>query len=435
MNLYKSWGFQDNPFATVALEANEEGEKLLIGRDIEMSKIHRRIFLRPKCVTIEGYNGVGKTSLVNVAIYKLYKEFVDKNINQLFIPNPTVFQLSQDLPTNDFIDKVYYSIAQLILKEYTLIKRLGVLFENISVVENFLNTYQLHSLQGGIASVSFGESIELNGSHAFNLSGFRKIVDAWLDVLYKKKSGIVCIIDNVELVQTSKNAKHQLEYLRDELLTKKGLRWVLCGASGIILGCTSSPRLTGILHNPIEVKGFRNDEISREIFRSRINYYKIEKQGPLDVSRQTYLPINQHGFVILLSILSGNIRHALYYAGEFSLWCADNEYRPETNIEKRKLLGDWLRMYSEELGKAFDVSVSPKGKRFFLSACKLERSFSYSEHKALGFNSTQDMRNYVSELENLELLQSIRTEEDKRRRLIQLTPKGMILYVIGLNEE
>lgn len=432
MNIYSDWGFNDNPFATVALEANEEGSKLLIGREKEITKISRRIFLRPKAVTIEGYNGVGKTSLVNVAAYKLYKKFIDRDIPQLFIPNPTIFQLSPSNPTTEFIDKVYYSIGQALVKDYPLVKRLGVLFEHVKAIENYLNTYQLHSLQGGILGVSAGESIELNTGEAFNKSGYKTIINEWLEILHKKKSGVICILDNLELVQTSKNAKAQLEFLRDELLTKKGIRWVLCGSSGIILGCASSPRLTGILHNPIEVKGLKKDTLSKEIFNSRFDYYRQKKKHDFDKEKENYLPINDAGFALLLTILNGNIRHALYYSGEFCLWCADNEIKPVEDIQKRKQLLIWLNAYSEKLKNAFQISVSPRGRKFFLKACELDRSFSYGEHELFDFNSTQHMKNYVAELESAELMQSIRTEEDKRRKLINVTPKGLILYVIGI---
>lgn len=432
MNIYSEWGFQDNPFSTVALEANEEGNMLLIGREDEIKKIHRRVFLRPKSVTIEGYNGVGKTSLVNVAAYRLYKDYIDRKSTQLFIPNPTIFQLSPTNPSNEFIDKVYYSIGQALIKDYSLVKRLGILFEHVEAITNYLSTYQLHSLQGGVLGVSAGESVELNLGEAFNKSGYRKIIDEWLNLLHKKKSGVICVLDNLELVQTSKNAKDQLEFLRDELLTKNGIRWVLCGSSGIILGCASSPRLTGILHNPIEITGLAKGNLAKDIFNSRFEFYRQRKKHDFDKEKENYLPINDSGFDLLLSILNGNIRHALYYADEYCLWCADNDLKPEDDIEKRKELLKWLNDYSENLKNAFEISVSPRGRKFFLKACELDRSFSYGEHSMFDFNSTQHMKNYVAELESAELMQSIRTEEDKRRKLIQVTPKGLILYVIGI---
>ena len=84
MSFYSKWGFIDDPFSTDELEANELGEKLLIGRDKEIKQLHNRLPIESKCITIEGDNGVGKTSLINVSIYKLRKLHEIGRANHLF---------------------------------------------------------------------------------------------------------------------------------------------------------------------------------------------------------------------------------------------------------------------------------------------------------------------------------------------------------------
>lgn len=69
MSIYHDWGFSGTPFGTNALSPDENGEILLIGRDNELRKIKRRLETPPNIVTIEGDNGIGKTSLVNIAVF------------------------------------------------------------------------------------------------------------------------------------------------------------------------------------------------------------------------------------------------------------------------------------------------------------------------------------------------------------------------------
>lgn len=74
-----------------ALEADEVGESLLIGREQELSRLISLIETGPRLPTVEGLNGVGKTSLVNVAAYRLMKQSLERQQNQLYIPAEEFF--------------------------------------------------------------------------------------------------------------------------------------------------------------------------------------------------------------------------------------------------------------------------------------------------------------------------------------------------------
>jgi type II secretory pathway predicted ATPase ExeA len=78
MNIYDDWGFSRNPFEQTPLQADDIGEKLLIGRERELTRLMSLIETGPRLPTVEGLNGVGKTSLVNVATYRLMKESLNK---------------------------------------------------------------------------------------------------------------------------------------------------------------------------------------------------------------------------------------------------------------------------------------------------------------------------------------------------------------------
>ena len=75
--LYESWGFTQSPFETTSLPPSELGDRLLVGRDNEVNSLIRRITSGNKIATLEGLNGVGKTSVVNVATYRLFEEHLD----------------------------------------------------------------------------------------------------------------------------------------------------------------------------------------------------------------------------------------------------------------------------------------------------------------------------------------------------------------------
>jgi hypothetical protein len=112
MSFYMDWGFSDNPFQTTALPASKLGETLLVGRDSELSQLQLRLCNPPKLPTIEGLNGVGKTSLVNVATFKLFQEHLEDKKNPLFIPCRRSFQLSGSLNVAEFKDQVLREVAQ-----------------------------------------------------------------------------------------------------------------------------------------------------------------------------------------------------------------------------------------------------------------------------------------------------------------------------------
>lgn len=75
-NIYEEWGFSENPFTTRPLQADDIGAQLLVGRDTDAAAVLRRLETPPKATTLEGVNGVGKTSLVNVVVHRAYKAFV-----------------------------------------------------------------------------------------------------------------------------------------------------------------------------------------------------------------------------------------------------------------------------------------------------------------------------------------------------------------------
>lgn len=429
MNIYQQWGFDDSPFQVSPLPPSDLGARLLIGRASELQTLKRRLFNSPKIATIEGLNGVGKTSLVNVAAYQVHTEALSGWDGPLMIPCNTIFQLNANKDAEEFIDEVLMAVAQ------TLIDRGKAIGESSTIkteqLDNWLNAPQLASLQASLSingnGGGIGKGVEANTTSGFERSGFRKIVQKWLSDMFPTPNdgAVICTIDNLELLQTSDTVRLRLEELRDKLLNIQGLRWVLCGALGIVLGTVSSPRLEGFLHPPIAVSGV-DDSLSAEIYYSRIAAY-----SPSESSSSTpYLPLCVEDFERLYEILHRILRSTLSKADSFCQWVADH-YSPDTfpadEAAKRVAFSSWLTHESSEALKAAIDVLKPRAWQVFKVAIDLDGVFSPSDFEDFDFNSSQALRPHVKDLEDAGLLVSTQDEGDKRRKTIQVTPLGWLV--------
>ncbi|MGI6066018.1 MAG: hypothetical protein ACOYI2_05955 [Bacillota bacterium] len=423
-NIYLEWGFQETPFETKPLPPSSKGVTLLVGRDDELRRITQRLYTSSNIITVEGQNGIGKTSLVNIAVYKKFKEYLDNGIGPFFIPCDTSFQLAPDRNIEDFIDEVLMAVAQTLINRRKDLEDFGYKLDGNKTIDKWLNAPQLNAYNATIVNIGLGKQVETNTSVGFQRSGFRVTILNWLKEIFPfgQNGGVVCIIDNLELLLTSEAARKQLELLRDTLFSYNGLRWVLCGSSGIVLGVASSPRLEGRLQDPIEIEGIDRCYAS-EIFRTRINTNAINP-------KEAYLPITSKEFEHLYNILNYNIRNTLHYAEVYCFWIIDHGYFPKTNEEKSALYYQWLEAYSNAQREA--MKLNTRALQVFQTGInKFAGAFSYGDFADFGFNSISAMRSHISTLEKFGLVTSFRDEGDKRRKTIQVTPKGFF-YNYGL---
>ena len=421
MSIYQDWGFMSNPFETTPLSPDDKGQSLLVGRDAELVQLRRRLENPPRIPTLEGLNGVGKSSLVNVAAYSSYAEFLQNPSRIMLIPCRRAFQLSPTLSIDVFVGNVFREVAQTLIEQAQLIEGNHIKFAaRHRSLDQWLNKAQLASFQAGISIVSGGITNETNTGDGFSRSGFNNAVRNWLKEIFPtaQDGGVVCVIDNLELLQTSDVARQQLEALRDELLMVSGLRWVLCGALGIVLGVASSPRLEGFLNRPIEIGGIQPQYIS-DIFDSRVESFR-ERFEP-------YLPLIVNDFARLYSILFQNLRSLLGHADDYCQWIADRD-RPSSDNIKSKMFQQWL----DEISRAaYESALSQLGQRawrVFEDAIAVDGSFAPSDFEHFQFNSIPAFRPHVRDLEASGLVVSTQDEGDKRRKTVQITPKGWLAH-------
>jgi len=431
MNIYHEWGFQKTPFDTLPLPPDEDGKILMIDREKEILQIKRRLSSSSNILTIEGTNGIGKTSLVNVSSFELFEEYLSTGTGPFLIPCDVQFQITPEKNAEEFIDEVFMAVAQTLLRRGKILYDRGYTLTGNSSITSWLNEPQVSTYNGGVNSAFFGiqlgKSSETNTSIGYQRSGFRTKVLNWLKEIfpYNTNGGVVCVIDNMELLQTSQIAKKRLEEFRDTILSYTGLRWVLCGSLGIVKGVMSTPRLQGRLYDPIEVCKIEAKYAS-EILSSRISYYELEQN-------QSYLPLTDNEFKHLYEVLNNNTRNTLNYANNYCFWVADNNYYTETNDAKKALFNKWLYQQSSKKVDSIMLQIKRNALVIFNKAISLNGEFSPGGFEDFGFNSFQAMRPYVSQLERAGLVTGIIDESDKRRKTIQVTDEGW-LFNYGLNK-
>ncbi|MFT3870455.1 MAG: hypothetical protein QM715_18555 [Nibricoccus sp.] len=425
MSFYNDWGFRENPFTSYPLGPDEEGENLLIGRDKELSRLMERIQSPPRLPTVEGGVGAGKTSLVNVATYKLTKQFLTARTGDLYVACSKVFQISNLSQLERLEEDFYFSVAQTLIGLNEEKYKFRFASSAKSKIESWLNspTFKQVEIGGSLFGhgLSAGGGSSPNTATGFDKSGFRKAVRDWLYEVFPLGGGIVCVIDNMELLQESTDARKAIESLRDSLLNTHGTRWVLCGANGIIQGVVSSARLDRRVYVPIVIDRLGDDFIDK-VFESRINVFsKFQGSG--------YLPLTKVAFRVLYEALNRNLGNLIAAADEYCIWSKDHESTPQTDKEKDDAFYKWF--YEDVAAVYAAAKTQCKARSLEVLDAIISGAggnCSPGDYDMFGFKSPQVMRAHIKELEDGGLLISVQDEKDQRRKSIQVTSKGYRAY-------
>lgn len=352
---YAALGLTENPFIVHALSPDERGERLLVGRDADIQLVAQRLHKHGKITCLDGHVGVGKTSLVNVAAFRCYKAYLSGETPQLLIPSIVSFQLKKDGNVDDFCSEVFRGVAQTLLK-YAAELRHFELPASLSLphLNAWLNSPIVQHLNvGGGAGFTIGvpgivqvnakgdmaTSNQVNQSSGFSQSGFDALVRQWLNEIFSVQGngGVVCIIDNIELLETAVSARRMLEALRDKLFTVNGLRWVFCGANGVIHSLAASPRLTAFLSTPvIDVKNIHPSEIPT-LIRARLAEYSSDATKAEDS-----LPVELDDLKHLYFLVNSNLRDLLGLADEYCEHCATAGQPIRVREKKQAKFEKWL---------------------------------------------------------------------------------------------
>lgn len=423
-SIWNNFGFSDNPYNPRPIEANEEGETLLVGRSGELQKIKARISSSGTHPTLEGQNGVGKTSLASIALYQMFKGFKEGTSQQAIIPALYPLQLAPSDNAVAFKKRVLFRAAQTMIEHHELLRTRGYSVPDIGAIEAWLNSPTASGWSGGFniigaGGLSAGQSTSFNTGQGFSEDGFISTVQQWLrDCFPTQASGaFVFLIDNLEILETSRTARQLLESLRDEVLGLRGLRWIICGARGIMRSAASSPRLQGVLADPLEVNPLPDTAIP-DLIRARISVFSIDK-NPL-------VPVDEKSFEHLYAVGNKNLRNAFKFSEDFSIWLSERDNSNVSPDDVRLLLEIWMAEIADRYEEATS-GITPTGWKVFDQLSGAGGFTSPSQYSEYGFESSQAMRPYLKNLEDANLIESSVDDSDNRRKSISVSSSGWVV--------
>ncbi|MCC2314992.1 hypothetical protein [Cellulomonas xiejunii] len=421
MSLWSRLGFSGNLYDVAPLQASPDGAALLVGRDRELRTLISQLRNQSLHPTLEGDNGVGKTSIVLVAGYRAMEARSHGETTQLLLPITTLMQIGSD--PEEFDRRAILIIAQALLEYESYLELHGHDVGKLADLRRWMNEPMIKSAGGGLTAAGFGGNIErgaeANTSQGFQDSGLAEAVRTALRAAFPstESGAFIAIIDNVELLGVSTEAKRVLERIRDTSLSLPGVKWVLCGAKGIVRAAVASQRLTGRVARPIEIQPVPDNAIE-ELIDARLRHFALTAEAKP--------PVNAKSFRHLYEISSRNLRDALKYAQDFSVWLEIEDELDRPAEDFAELLEVWLA--SEAVAINQDIRLQPRQWQLFDDLAAAGGTCAPGDFGAFGFASMQRMRSNFAELERVDLISAEIDESDHRRRTVTLTSKGWIVH-------
>lgn len=428
MNMFSIWpqfGYQENPYSNQTLPSSDAGDQLLVGRDREVADLQRKIGSGGTHPSVEGPTGVGKSSLIAVAGYRMLLACTNEPRGTLFLPLANFLQLTDDV--EQFEERVYLEIAQTLIQNVEAFRLAGLNMPNLSALDAWLNqpTFRQASLGATVlgSGGAVGKGTTPNDGEGFPQSGVPEVIRHELIRLFPTagSGAIICVLDNLELLQTSGAARTALEAIRDRLINLQGLRWVLCGSRGIVSRARSD-RLSGVFDPPVAI-GPVADDAAIELIRRRLNFY--------GASEQPYPPVEPEAFEYLYRALHMNLRDSLAYAQQFSDWMygeyiATNAELPTSPEDKMSLLQIWLATTSDV---AFGAAqrIQRRVWQFFDALTERSGLCAASEWEAFGFTTQQQFSSAITSLVDANLAVRATDPENGSKSLASMTPQGWLV--------
>lgn len=388
-----------------------------------MAEIQRRIGSGGAHASVEGPIGVGKTSLVNVAAYRMARHCMDARARELYLPAVERFQPSRDLA--EFEASVYRVVAQTLIRYADSFSHVGLDEPDVAGLNRWLNSPQYGSWSAGGSvlgnGLEVGKGSEPNTSEGFNRSGFPEAVRQALAKCFPRGTGgVICILDNLEIVETAGEARARLDELRDRIFNIPELRWVLCGSRGIVSRARTE-RLSGIFQVPLIVSPL-DDDSAIDAIRARISYFGVGDSQP---------PVTPDGFEFIYKAHNKNLREAMTTAQDFAHWMANEYVGPDTLFppaeERDELLQVWL---AERAERAFRDArnIQPRVWQFFEELCTRGGRAGSGEFESFGFGFQQQMISAVTSLIEVNLMVREVDPENGSRTVNSVTPLGWLVY-------
>ena len=216
-----------------------------------------------------------------------------------FFQCPALFEIYGDTKAPDFKRDAYLAIAATLVKYQSQIDYRNNRAKDFKVLQKWLdgnrgrNTTVNFSLFGLTVGSSEGDQFQ----KGFENHGIYDLVADLLQRFFPEdRGGIVCVLENSELMESGLNVLSSIEQLRDSVFTTNGVRWILTGSEEIFSHVYGSQRLSRHMGDPIEIPALTVSEAT-EAFSRRIDLN-------LRPDRVNQLPISGEDFVELTEIFS-----------------------------------------------------------------------------------------------------------------------------------
>ena len=359
--------------------------------------------------------------MLAVAGYRMQLASVKAEAGTLYVPVQRFFQVGESQP--DFEEEVFREVAQTLIDNADAFRRSALEVPDIEQLNRWLNSPQFSS--GGAQLFGAGASLgsEPNSSDGFTKSGFPNAVRGELQKCFPTAGAgaVVCVLDNLELLQTSQRARETLEGLRNRVFDVPGIRWVLCGSRGIVSRARSE-RLSGFFAAPLEL-GPLSDEAAIELIRRRLEFFGDEEG--------CYAPVPPESFDFLYRALHFNLRDSLAYAQQFSDWLYAEYIAEEKSLpaleDRQQLLESWLS-YEADRAQASAKGIQPRVWQFFDQLAKDGGRCRASDFETFEFNTQQQMGSAVTALAGINLLVRETDPENATRNIHSITPQGWLVF-------
>ncbi len=411
-NWWKEFGYTESPYLTEAL-SSERGSKLLVGRDNDVAYLIEQLASNSRVPLLIGDNGVGKTSIANVAAYRMGLGHAGGSA-KYFVIKP--LQIRHPFSLEQFEQNLYLEIARALVAEHSFLTQKGVNGTVINSLRDALFKPSFTDRGGGVnigfIGLSASQSTTLNSSVETILK--LNVLD-WLHKCFSGPDGggVICIIDSLELGGTPTEVRRVLETLRDPFFDATGLLWVLCGTPAAVEGALTSSVLDGRLA-PRRIESVDQD-LAPELVRRRLNYFGGTGALP---------PVDEKGFRYIYAVVHSRLRTALGLCEEFAWFLYSNRKRRATSQDWSKTSEIWLKqLAADSIDRPTDV---PKESwDLFDLITDLGADIRSSNPKVVNMDNVRQLDETAGPLVQKGLLQ--RTEMDAGGFMLSVTKAGWLV--------
>lgn len=430
VGVWGHYGFRSSPYSTSALRVADSDEPLLVGRDDELNLVLRDLISGTQMVALEGDYGVGKSSLAAVATSIASGWRREKNsVAPLFLATGKPLELEENDSASSLERRTYFQVAGSILANEDRLLREGFVLKQLNDFRHWLTTPTGGGWSAGIGAsfpsvvggnISGGKSRTPNTSAGFTESGVITLIDSWLATIFAspESGGVILLLDNLEVLSRFPKGVQVFESLRDKLFKRQGLRWIISGAEGTVRAALTTPKMSGVFPEPIEISPLPHDLVKLVIERREVAF---RTRG------DAKLPVSPEGFEDAYVATGRNLRITLGLAERFSLRTEPGNMAWMTPEKRDARFWEWRVLEGEKVIKQVSGRVTETRWKILTTLVTQLDGFATSASAAeFGYKSWGSLQTHIQALAALGLLNYTADEDDARRRIVTATETGRL---------